>query len=286
MDWLELSVKVPDEFVEPVSYILGRYGRAFSVEDLGNGQVEIRGYLTSRAKRSRAKIEVGIKLIGALTPIEEMKIRELDKGEWEENWKRHFTIRRIGRRLVIRPSWIKHEARSGDLVLELDPGLAFGTGHHPTTEMCLVLLEEIIIPGMGILDLGTGSGILTIAALKLGAGYVTALDVDAIAIRVARKNLRTNGIKERVHLALGSLPCGKVEDGSLDLVVANISHKVINDSAIHLWESLKPGGRLILSGFLQTQEDKVLYCFSDLGLSLQDRRTLGDWSSLVFSRPD
>ena len=284
MKWLELSVQVPSEFVEPVSYLFGRYGRAFSIEDVGTGQLLLRTYLTSNSRRRRAAIEVGVKLIGALRPIEELEVREVEQRDWEETWKNHFALLRVGRSLVIKPSWIAYQPQDGDRVVELDPGLAFGTGHHPTTLMCLELLEELLRPGMRLLDLGTGSGILTIATARLGAGSMVALDLDPLAVKVARKNLRANGLRGKVSLAYGNLPHPLALEASFDLAVVNIGPKVIKECAPHLRQCLKAGGKLIASGFLQEQEHEVRDSLGEIGLPCKGRRSIEDWVSLVFSR--
>ena len=144
-----------------------------------------------------ARIDVGVRLVGAIEPIGDLEIRDLPEDEdWMESWKSHFRILRIGKRLVIKPTWLELDftASPDDIVIEIDPGIAFGTGYHPTTDTCLQAMEQHIAPGMTVLDLGTGSGILTIAAIKLGAGLVTALDIDSQAVTAARRNFRRLGI--------------------------------------------------------------------------------------------
>ena len=281
MKWLELSVQVPSEFVEPVSYLFSRYGRGVSIEEVGGGQALLRTYLTSTSKVRRARIEVGVKLIGVIKPIKDLQVRGLDGIEWEEAWKEHFTLLKVGRSLVIRPPWIAYPAREGEHVIELDPGLAFGTGHHPTTFMCLEALEELVSPGARVLDLGVGSGILTIAAAKLGAQTIIALDVDSTAVKVARKSLRLNGLNAAAKVAQGTLPHGLAPEDSFDLGVANISSKVVEDCALLLLRCLKVGGKLIASGFLEGQEDHVLTRLREVGFSFEDRRSIEDWVTLV-----
>ena len=182
---MELSVQVPMEFVEPVSYLFGRYGNGLSIEDVGEREALLRTYLTSTSKQKRARIEVGVNLIGALRPIKGICVRELDETDWQEAWKEHFTLLRVGQHFVIKPPWIPYTAKDHDLVIEIDPGLAFGTGHHPTTQMTLEELEALAEPGMKVIDVGSGSGILSIGAVRLGASAVVALDVDPVASKVA-----------------------------------------------------------------------------------------------------
>ena len=284
MKWLELSVQVPSEFVEPISYLFSRHGRSVSIEEVGGGQVVLRTYLASTARQRRARIEVGVKLIGALKPIQDLQVRALDDVDWEEAWKRHFTLLKTGRSLVIKPPWIDYQARNGDHVIKLDPGLAFGTGHHPTTHMCLEALEDMVRPGMSILDLGVGSGILSIAAAKLGACSVVALDVDPLAVKVARRSFGDNGVKGQIKLARGSLPHKLAPECSFHLAVANISAKVLESCAPHLLVSLRPGGKLIAAGFLEEQEAQVMACLSQVGFSFEDRRSIEDWVTGVFHK--
>ena len=167
--------------------------------------------------------------MGLIKPLSPLETRTVSPWEWEEAWKAHFQPLRIGERLVVRPTWHEHEAREGDIVLTLDPGLAFGTGHHPTTRMCLEQLERRVEPGMRVLDLGTGSGLLAQAALLLGAEWALALDTEADAIRASRRNLKAAGLSRRVRIARGTLP--HPQASGLDLTVANISAKVLVELA-------------------------------------------------------
>ena len=280
MEWLELSVRVPSEFVEPVSYLFGRYGSGLSMEKAGEGEVLLRTYLTTTATQKRARIEVGVKLISSLRPIGELGVREIEEEDWQESWKEHFTLLRVGRRLVIKPPWIPYEARDSELVLEIDPGLAFGTGHHPTTQMALEELERLSPAGMRVLDVGAGSGVLSIAAVKLGAQQVTALDVDSTAVKTARQALRANRMADRVSLGRGSLPHSLAPAGAFDLALANISAKVICNLAPYLHRCLKAGGILVAGGFLDKQEEQVRTRLDEVGFHVQNRYVIEDWVTL------
>ena len=174
MSWHELSITVPFEYVEPVSYLFERYGYGLSVETKPGEYAILRSYLPSLSRQRLAHIEVGIKLASSVAELGELQITPLGVDEdWRDSWKKHFTLLRVGEHLVIKPSWIEYDAKPGDVVIDIDPGLAFGTGYHPTTYSCLEALEELIRPGQVILDVGTGSGILRSWA-KLGAGHITA----------------------------------------------------------------------------------------------------------------
>ena len=284
MKWLEISVTVPSEFVEPVSYLFGRYGRGLSIEDVGGREAVLRTYVTSNSRQRLAHIDVGVKLIGALKPIQPLQVTELDGINWQERWKEHFTILRVGRRLVVKPPWLEHIAQPGDLIIELDPGMAFGTGHHPTTHLCLEGLERLVSPGNSVLDLGVGSGILSIASVKLGATVALGLDVDPVAVSVARRTCKINGVSPAARAAKGSLPHSLAKPASFDLAVANISAKAVLNAAGQLHRCLRPGGKLIASGFLQKQVPEFLAGIEGSGLTLADQRHLDDWAALVFER--
>jgi ribosomal protein L11 methyltransferase len=282
MKWLELTVKVPPELVEPVSQLFSRYGHGVAIEDSLLGHVSLRTYLSSTSTHRRARIDVGLKLIGSLLPIDGPFVLELDGVNWAEAWKSHFSLLRVGRNLIIKPPWIPYTPSKADLVIELDPGMAFGTGHHPTTRMCLEALEDLVRPGTRVLDVGTGSSILSIAAAKLGAASVLGLDIDPTALKVARKALQANSVQDKVALVHGSLPHPKIPPSSYDLLVANISAKVVQDLSHHLRAAVRPGGCVITAGFLDTQEADVAASFKALGLSIARRSTAADWVSLVF----
>ena len=285
MIWQELSIKVPWEYVEPISYLFGRYGRGLSVEDAGEELALLRTYLPNTSKRRMARIEVGVNLVSILQPLGQLVVKELMDTDWENSWKAHYSLLRIGSRLAIKPSWINYEPVEDEVLIELDPGMAFGTGYHPTTKMCLEALEELVRPEMDVLDLGTGSGILAIAAARLGAASVLALDVDPTAVKAARKNFRASRLTNTIILVRGTLPHRLVDEGRFDLAAANISARVIKDAAPHLRDALKPGGMLIASGFVQHQQSELEEILVDLGLTLVNTFSTEDWVALLLSKP-
>ena len=289
MAWQELSITVPHEYVEPISYLFGRYGKGLSTELAGEGRVLLRTYLTSGSRQRLARIEVGVKLVGAIEPIGDLEIRDLPEDEdWQNSWKSHFRILRIGKRLVIKPTWLELDSSTGpdDIVIELDPGMAFGTGYHPTTDTCLQAMEQHITPGMTVLDLGTGSGILTIAAMKLGAGRATALDIDSQAVTAARRNFRRCGISKQVRLGLGSVPHPTAGPGVFDLAVANISARGVADRCPFILTALKPGALFIASGLLITQKEEVAATVEPLGFTLVSEWPQEEWVTLLYRAPD
>ena len=217
----------------------------------------------------------------------EIVTRRVEESSWADAWKEYFHVERVSRRIVIKPSWREYTPRSEDIVIELDPGMAFGTGQHATTRGCLALLDESVRPGMAILDVGTGSGILAVAAAKLGAASVLAVDVEPQSIAVTRENADRNGVGAAIRVALGSLgdawPFPESPVALADLVVANIHARVLLELADSLRATMRPGGVLLLSGVIDERETDVQAAF--VGLGLHHQRTLadGDWRTLAFA---
>ncbi len=282
MQWHEISIEIPFEYVEPISYLFDRYGHGMSMEIMDNDLVLLRTYLPSTSRQRLAHIEVGVKLTNLLQPLGELKIEPLPLDEdWQNSWKVHFSLLKLGQHLVIKPSWIDYAPSPDDIVIELDPGLAFGTGYHPTTYTCLEALEQLVEPGMSVLDLGVGSGILTIAAAKLGAGHILALDIDSVAITAARQNFRRLGILPRVTLAQGTLPNAQAKPGAFDILVANISSRAIRERGPHLLPVLNHQGALIASGIIQAQEQETEEALEQAGFVVQQTWPKDDWVTLV-----
>lgn len=212
-----------------------------------------------------------------------IELRRLRKEDWAESWKRHFKPLRIGRVLLIRPSWSR--ARPGRAEVVLDPGLSFGTGHHPTTEWCLRELVRLRKTGQGraFLDIGTGSGILAIAAAKLGYRPVMALDVDAAAVRVARANARANGVAHVVRIVradVRALPRRPVR--LFDVVCANLTTPLLVQVRRRIVAHLKADGALVLAGILQSEFASVVRAYGELGLRLSRTRRRNEWRSGTF----
>jgi ribosomal protein L11 methyltransferase len=328
MTWIELSVDVDPEAVESISELLAQYGYNGGVvvdQPIIPGAdgpeytydtsrpVTLRTYLPrdERSEETCAKIEQALWHFGLMRPVGPLRAQELQEQDWAEAWKQHYTVQRIGERSVIVPSWLEYAAQPGDIVLRLDPGMAFGTGLHPTTQLCVALLEQHVRPGGRVLDLGCGSGVLAIAAAKLGAGPVLALDTDPIAVMATRENAARNDVSEQVHVAEGSLGGGEqlghwlgwgqeprtknrepdTDDrfsvlasrfSSCDLIVANIIARVLAALAGDMAGALAPGGVLIASGVIAEREPEVVEAFAAVGLEPLDRRQDGDWVALVY----
>ena len=270
--WIELSVTTTPEFVEPVSELFRRYGdREVIIQEEGDWDpdndhdldkiphtviVMTCIPLDATADSRREMIDTGVRLISYLQPGIYLKHKIVSEEDWENSWKAQFTVYRIGERLIIKPSWQDYDPSPQDIVIELDPGMAFGTGHHPTTKLCLEQIERWMVPGMRVLDLGTGSGILAIAASKLGARCITGLDTDGIAIEVASANAAQNNV-ENFNLLHGTIPAVKLPKKSFDLALANVTANVIISSVEPLAEILKTQGLLIASGILSERQLEV-----------------------------
>ncbi len=280
--WQEISISVPFEYVEPISAAFERYGYGLTLEDDGADRIKLRTYLPSDARQRYAQIDIVVKLVNILEPIGELTAVPLDNdADWQNAWKSHFNLLKIGQRLVIKPSWIDYAAADGELVIELDPGLAFGTGYHPTTYTCLQAMEQLTKPGMTVLDLGVGSGILTIAVLKLGAARVSALDIDPQAIQAAKQNFRRLGIRPQVDLAQGSLPHPIAPAVAFDLALANISARGVRERAADLLAALRPGGQLIASGIIEEQYQETAAALQAAGFTALTVWLKEDWVTLA-----
>jgi ribosomal protein L11 methyltransferase len=225
MTWLELSVEVDPEAVESVGELLAQHGYNNGVvidQPIIPGAdgpeyaydtsrpVTLRTYLPldEHAEETRAHLERALWHFGQIRPVGALRVQQLEEQDWADAWKQHYTIQRIGERAIVVPSWLEYDPHPGDVVLRLDPGMAFGTGLHPTTQLCVALLERYVRLGCQVLDLGCGSGILAITAAKLGAGAVLALDTDPIAVTATCENVERNGVSELVRVAEGSLGGG------------------------------------------------------------------------------
>jgi ribosomal protein L11 methyltransferase len=199
---------------------------------------------------------------------------------WRDAYKAYFKPTRIGERLVVRPSWEPYAAQPGDVVLTLDPGRAFGTGTHESTRLALALAERYLQPGQVVLDVGCGSGILSIACLLLGASRARAIDIDPDAAVVAAENAHHNGVDAR--LSVDARPLEAIAD-TYPLVLANIESKVLVPLAAALCERVQPGGTLVLAGLLVDQRDALLAAYSQL--TLLEAPVLGEWLALALRRP-
>lgn len=213
-----------------------------------------------------------------------LETRSVNDQAWTDVWKKYFKPFHAGTHLVIKPTWEPFEPAPDDLVIEIDPGMAFGSGTHETTGMCLSLLEEIISGGEEIIDVGTGSGILAIGAALLGAGHVLAIDIDPDAVKVAQENVQHNHVEETVSVRQGNL-LDRVS-AVCDICVANIISDVIISFAAPLMNHIRPGGLFICSGIVSSRGDEVAHALTDAGYEILRRETRGEWVAFLSRRKD
>lgn len=214
---------------------------------------------------------------GSLT----LDMENVKDEDWAEVWKQYYKPFRIGTHLVVKPTWEGYSPKPEDLVIELDPGMAFGTGTHETTNMCMQLIERHMKPGMRVMDVGTGSGILAIAAAKLNAGEVLAIDIDPDAVKVAKENVALNGVEDHVRVVVGDLV--KSEAMPCELAVANIVADAICMLAGPMTRHLLPGGLFLCSGIIREREADVLAAAKEVGYTVVDRIEKGEWVALCFT---
>jgi ribosomal protein L11 methyltransferase len=230
----------------------------------------VKAYLSLDAAlaRKRRALRRDLRALSLHCPLPRLRGRRVREEDWAHAWKRFFRVERIGRRLVVCPSWRRHRPAPGEVVLRLDPGMAFGTGQHPTTRLCLALLEDYVRPDARVLDVGTGSGILAIAAALLGASEVLALDIDPVAVRVAEANAAANGVGERVRVLQGTLDGRGPASGRYDCIVANISAEATLEMAPALVAALRAGGVAIVSGITAGRAEECAEALTAAGASL------------------
>ena len=297
MRWLELTVEADAEAVEAVSEILGRVAAGTIVQPLRllrdpDDELSVRddpaaGYAVvahvqdepgaGAAVESTERALWHLQAFG-LRHIGQLRVREVDGSDWEDAWKAHYAPQRIGRVVVV-PSWLDEPIEADEVAIVLDPGMAFGTGLHPTTRGCLELLQGVAPMPSAVLDVGCGSGILALAALKLGAERATAVDTDPLAVEATLANAARNGLGDRLAASVGTLPDRPAE--RFPLVLANLVAAVLVELAPRLAAHLAPGGTLLAGGIIAPKADAVLHAMDAAGLQALRRRDDGEWVSLA-----
>jgi ribosomal protein L11 methyltransferase len=212
--------------------------------------------------------------------IYRLSYKELDEEDWAEAWKAFFKPQKIGRKIVVKPTWCEYSALAGDIVLELDPGMAFGTGTHPTTALCINFIEDYLSKGASFLDVGTGSGILMIAAVRLGAGFVCGLDNDPVALKVAAANLELNGVDSRKFYLRKSNLLSAVRN-KYDFIAANIFTHVILELMDNLHLALVKGGIFVCSGIFEKNKNLVIARMKKMGFKILEIRERDEWAAIA-----
>lgn len=311
MNWLEVSLTVNGELAEAVADVLARFApngvmteqgvKFVNDEDEGTatGPITVRAYLPldEKIEETRQKLEESLYYLGLIQPLPAPTFTPIADQNWMEAWKQHYKSISIGKRLMIVPAWLD-SPEPNRIPIKIDPGMAFGTGTHPTTQLCLALMEKAMEDGgwlmenrsainhepLTMIDVGCGSGILSIAALKLGAKQVLGVDIDVESVRNSRENADMNGIGDELILGQGSVKEileGRFAFGAAPLVVANILAPII----IRLFDAgladlVEPGGAIILSGILQEQSQNVVEAAQAKGLRTNGKSQMGDWVAL------
>lgn len=309
MQWIEVNVQVTHEAVEVVADILtaaGTSGVAIEDPQLINSLrssgtwelcdipeqenteiVTISAYyaddekLQERLKQIENELAAVEERIGSFR-FGNIRFRSLTEKDWANEWKQYFHVTHVGESLVIKPSWEEYTPKTGEHVIKIDPGMAFGTGTHHTTNMCMARLEKVLPRGAEVFDVGTGSGILAIAAALLGAKAVKAVDIDAVAVRVARENIADNGLEDKIEVKEGDLLHGT--EGQADVIIANIIADIIIMLLKDIPGKLKDDGIFLASGIISDRRADVEAAAAEVGMQVDHVDEKGGWVVMQMSK--
>lgn len=313
MKWLEVKVKTTEEAYDAISEMLTSIGAGgVAIEDpndirqevakpntldyaddeflksLGD-DVIIKAYFpgTMSLKELEQLIREKIEFISKFLKTGEGYVgySEVDDEDWSTAWKKYYKPVKISDRIVIKPSWEEYKKQDNEVIIELDPGMAFGTGTHETTRMCAQLLEKYVQGNDTLIDVGCGTGILSIIAAGLGAKHVTAIDIDEVAVRVAKENCELNNADSKVSVFQGVMDSSlkiKLKEEKVDVIVANIIANVIIDISPFIPYYLKAGGVFLTSGIIKERKDEVIEAYQKLGFTCKDELEIGEWVALAF----
>jgi ribosomal protein L11 methyltransferase len=294
--WTELSLRVAQDATDDVADLLqAATGSGVTIEppidalgpDEGytldpSAPNTVRAYIYGAvATQRRRAIRDRIRRAGLSDAVSGSIVwRTLREEDWAEAWKTHYHVEHVGR-VVIRPAWREYAAKRGEVVVSLDPGMAFGTGQHPTTRMCLQALQDRMKPGATVLDLGCGSGVLAFAAVYLGAaGEVICIDTEEQAVAATLSNAALNNQTDRIVARLGSID-QVLSDGPFDFVLANINAATVTALAKEMARHMKPGGLVAAGGIVAERQEAPLAAMRDAGLVVEEELSDGDWRTFV-----
>ena len=303
--WFELAVTCAPEAVEVVAALFSEYGlnegvvieEAFTQEADGDVEVDpscpvkVSTYLDADDSEEIEDMREAISRIGEKHDVSSLLVRSVvvtkcEHEDWADAWQDHFSLLRLGRRTVVRAPWHDYDPAPDEILIEIEVGMAFGAGGHPSTHQVMTALEEELAPGGRVLDVGTGTGILAIVGARLGAESVDAVDIEPVAVQVARGNVERNGVADIVRVELGSVGLGEPFQEEYDVVVANILAPVFVRLAPSLAKAVRAGGTLILGGIIDFREVAVRGAFAGLGLRVCRRDELEGWVMLVLRKPE
>jgi ribosomal protein L11 methyltransferase len=300
-NWIELSVEVDHEAVEPVVELFSRYGYNEGVvieepftqdRDGDNVRVDvsrpfrIRTFVPQETfdAASLDAIRNGIWHLGQMRGTGELTVETRNEEDWANAWKAHYKPVRVGTRVVVRPPWQEYDAEGEDIVVLLDPGMAFGTGTHPTTQIALRLLETLDVVDRTVFDVGTGSGIIAIAAAKLGARVADGVDIEAVSVRQAQTNIDLNDARPTVTIWQSAMEPTGAPLPTYDIVVANIIARVLVEISEQVASSVAPQGALVLSGIIDSKEASVIERYKSHGFEIVARQQIEDWIGHIWRR--
>lgn len=297
--WLEISLTVNGEVAEAVADLLARYVEGGVVvesevkyndeEDEGTpiGPVKVYGYLSvdEKLEENRRQLEESLWHLGQIQELPEISYKPIEDQDWMSSWKEHYHPIPIGKKMMILPAWIDMPDPTR-IAVKIDPSMAFGTGTHPTTQLCMEFVEQETQPGVNVIDVGCGSGILSIGAVKMGAKHALAVDIDPLSVKATQENGERNGVLASIETGQGSVAevlAGQFSIKSAPLVLANILAPVI----IRLFDAgladlVENGGTLVLSGILDRQAEDVIAKAKDKGLTLVEKKQMLDWVAMSF----
>ncbi len=298
--WLEVSLTCNGELAEATAEVFSRFAPDGVVieavtrydpeqhEQVPTDDVRVAAYLPQdeAIERTRLQLEEAFWHLQQIESFPELQFKSVEDQDWMAAWKQHYQPLKIGKKWLVLPAWINSDPFESRTIVCIDPAMAFGTGTHPTTQLCLLAIEDYLVPNRTVIDLGCGSGILAIAALKAGASFALALDTDPLAVQATQRNAQLNEVQANLHVAQGSLMeilAGNFALKQAPLVLANILAPVLVSLFKQgLAQLLQPGGRIVLSGILENQADEVISAGRVAGLELIQQYQAEDWLALVM----